>query len=398
MNTRIYLSAPHMGGDELRFVHEAFASNWIAPLGPNVDAFEREAASVVGRQGGAALVSGTAAIHLALKACGVRRGDHILCSSLTFSGSCNPILYEGAIPVFIDAEPDTWNMCPVQLEKAIADLKVRGIRCKAAIVVDLYGQSADYERLLPVLDREGIPLIEDAAEALGALYRGRPCGSFGCMGILSFNGNKIITTSGGGMLMADDEELLKKARFRATQARDPAPHYEHSELGYNYRMSNIVAGIGRGQLLVLSSRVTRKREIFEYYRRAFSDIPGIAMMPLSPKGEPNCWLTVATVHPEAGFTPADLMAALAADNIEARPVWKPMHLQPVFRVVSTDQVVQPAVPVDSPPYPAYVCGGSVSEDLFRRGICLPSGTAMTEAELQRICRIVRRVAGGPSLK
>ena len=245
---RIFLSPPHMGGAELGFVQQAFESNWIAPLGPNVDAFEREAAAAAGRTGGAALVSGTSAIHLALKYLGVGRGDHVLCSTLTFSGSCNPILYEGAVPVFVDSEPESWNMCPDRMGEAIAVLKARGIRCKAAIVVDLYGQSADYERIVPILEREGIPLIEDSAEALGASYRGKPCGSFGVMGILSFNGNKIITTSGGGMLVADDPAVLQKARFRATQARDPAPHYEHSELGYNYRMSNIVAGIGRGQL------------------------------------------------------------------------------------------------------------------------------------------------------
>lgn len=392
MNKRIYLSPPHMGGDELRFVHEAFSSNWIAPLGPNVDAFEREAAAVSGRRGGAALTSGTAAIHLALKACGVQRGDAVLCSSLTFAGTSNPILYEGAVPVFVDAEPTTWNMCPDLLQKAIDDLKSRGIRCKAAVVVDLYGQSADYERILPILDREGIPLIEDAAEALGSSYRGRPCGAFGRMGILSFNGNKIITTSGGGMLVADEEELLQKTRFLATQARDPAPHYEHSEIGFNYRMSNIVAGIGRGQLLVLDSRVARKREIFEIYRQAMADIPEIIMTPLSPKGVSNCWLTTITIRPDAAFTPFDLMKALEADTIESRPVWKPMHLQPVFRTQSTETATL-AVPTVTPPHPAYVCGGAVSEDIFRRGLCLPSGTAMTEADMDRICRIIRCVAG-----
>lgn len=384
---RIYLSPPHMGGFELDYVHEAFASNWIAPLGPNVDGFEREAAAFAGRSGGAALSCGTAAIHLALKAVGVTRGDYVLCSSLTFSGSCNPIIYEGGIPVFIDSEPGTWNMSPECLEEAIADLKTRGIRCKAAIVVDLYGQSADYERIVPILKREGIPLIEDAAEALGASYRGNPCGSFGAMGILSFNGNKIITTSGGGMLVADDAEIIRKARFRAMQARDLGAHYEHSELGYNYRMSNIIAGVGRGQLKVLHDRVARKKEIFEYYRNAFADLPDIELMPISEKGEPNYWLTVATIRSGASITPADIIAALEAGNIESRPVWKPMHLQPVFGGGSPDAAAPGQT--DQPPYRACTYGGAVAEDLFLRGICLPSGTAMTDDDLARICGLVR---------
>ncbi len=387
-NKRIYLSPPHMGGFELDFVHEAFDSNWIAPLGPNVDAFEKDAAAAAGRAGGAALSSGTAAVHLALKAVGVNHGDHVLCSSLTFSGSCNPIIYQGAIPVFIDSEPGTWNMSPDCLEEAITDLHKRGIRCKAAIVVDLYGQSADYERIIPILSREGIPLIEDAAEALGASYRGAPCGSFGVMGILSFNGNKIITTSGGGMLVADDADILRKARFLATQARDPAPHYEHSELGYNYRMSNVIAGIGRGQLKVLSTRIARKKAIFNYYRQAFADHPELELMPISPKGEPNYWLSVVTIRRGAAFTPADIMAALDAENIESRPVWKPMHLQPVFsgrnpESVAHGQTVQP-------PYQACAYGGQIAEDLFRRGVCLPSGTAMSDDDLAMVCRVIKQ--------
>jgi len=392
MNTRIYLSPPHMGGTELDFVHDAFNSNWIAPLGPNVDGFERDVAAMAGRAGGAALSSGTAAIHLALKAAGVRRGDVVLCSSLTFSGSCNPILYEGAIPAFIDAEPGTWNLCPDLLEQALIRLKARGIRCKAAIVVDLYGQSADYGRIVPLLERENITLIEDAAEALGATYRGRPCGAFGRMGILSFNGNKIITTSGGGMLVADDEGLLLQARFLATQARDPAPHYQHSQLGYNYRMSNIVAGIGRGQIQVLRERVTRKQEIFTFYQQALHDIPAIEFMPISANGEPNYWLTVITIRPDAAFSAGDLINALGADNIEARPIWKPMHLQPVFHIVPLDGDAPRPAPTDAPPYPAFAALNGTAEDLFTRGVCLPSGTAMTEADMQRIITIIRRTA------
>ena len=392
MNTRIYLSPPHMGGAELDFIHDAFSSNWIAPLGPNVDGFERDIAAATGRKGGTALSSGTAAIHLALKAAGVHRGDVVLCSSLTFSGTCNPILYEGAIPAFIDAEPGTWNLCPDLLEQAITRLKANGIRCKAAIVVDLYGQSADYDRIIPLLEREGICLIEDAAEALGASDRGRPCGAFGRMGILSFNGNKIITTSGGGMLVADDETLLQQARFLATQARDSAPHYQHSQLGYNYRMSNIVAGIGRGQIQVLRERVRRKKEIFDYYRAALRDIPAIEFMPVSANGEPNYWLTVVTIRPDAAFSPAGLIRALEADNIEARPVWKPMHLQPVFRITPLDGNAPLPSPADAPPYPAFAAINGVAEDLFNRGVCLPSGTAMTEADLQRVITIIRHTA------
>ncbi len=362
-----------MGGHEQQYVQEVFDSNWIAPLGPQVNAFERECATVTARQGGAALASGTAAIHLALKLLGVTRGDHVLCSSLTFSGSCNPILYEGAVPVFIDADAATWNMDPVLLEAAITDLKAKGIQCKAAIVVDLYGQSADYARLLPVLEREGIPLIEDAAEALGATCRERPCGSFGALGILSFNGNKIITTAGGGMLLADDEALLQKARFWATQSRDPAPHYEHSELGYNYRLSNVLAAIGRGQLEVLAERVCRKTEINRRYRAGLAGIPGVAFMPVAAYGKPNHWLTALTIDEGAGVSPADVMAVLEAGNIESRPVWKPMHMQPFFAE-----------------YPAY--GGRVAADLFRRGVCLPSGTAMRDDEVDRVCHLVRGCA------
>lgn len=414
----LFLSPPHMGGAELPLVQEAFASNWIAPLGPMVDSFEREAAAVTGRKGGAALISGTSAIHLALKYLGVGHGDHVLCSSLTFSGSCNPILYEGAIPVFIDSEPATWNMDPVRLEEAIIALKTQGIKCKAAIVVDLYGQSADYARIVPILEREGIPLIEDSAEALGAKCSGRPCGSFGVVGILSFNGNKIITTSGGGMLVTDDVAILKKARFWATQARDPAPWYEHSEVGYNYRMSNVVAAIGRGQLQVLEQRVEQKRRIFAMYQERLGKLPGITFMPEPPWSRSNRWLTVILIDPARfGANTHAIREALEAENIEARPVWKPMHLQRVFNVqrsegnerrtvsakvgsASGGNVQRPMLNEErsntttnhQPPttnYPALAFGGQVAEELFDRGLCLPSGTAMTEADVERVVKIVK---------
>jgi pyridoxal phosphate-dependent aminotransferase EpsN len=426
-----------MGGAELGLVQEAFASNWIAPLGPMVDAFELEAAAAAGRKGGAALVSGTSTIHLALKYLGVGRSDHVLCSTLTFSGSCNPILYEGAVPVFIDSEPETWNMDPLKLEQAICELKAQGIRCKAAIVVDLYGQSADYGRIVPILEREGIPLIEDSAEALGAKCSGKPCGSFGMMGILSFNGNKIITTSGGGMLVADDEAILKKARFWATQSRDPAPWYEHSEVGYNYRMSNVAAAIGRGQLQVLDNRVGRKREIFDAYRNLLGNTPGISFMPEPSWSRSNRWLTVILIDPaKFGTDTHAVREALEAENIEARPVWKPMHLQKVFRAqgaglrgqrseiggqgsgikiqdgetmagrtsniehaTSNDEQCSRRSLADNhqPPtinYPALSFGGAVAEELFAKGLCLPSGTAMTEADVERVAGIVKRAGGG----
>ena len=327
---RLYLSPPHMGGLEQRFVQEAFDSNWVAPLGPNVDGFEKELAEMVGAAGGAALTSGTAAIHLALKWFGVGQGDYVFCSSLTFSGTCNPILYEKAIPVFIDCDASTWNLSPASLQNAFADFAARGLKPKAVIAVNLYGQSADMDPILAICRYYGVPLIEDAAESLGATYKGKPSGSFGDIGIFSFNGNKIITTSGGGMAVANDLEALKKLRFWATQSRDPARHYQHTELGYNYRMSNILAGIGRGQLRVLPDRVARRKEIYLTYQQAFAGIPEIEMMPVAPYGEPNYWLTVITLKPESRVSPIQIMDALEKDNIESRPVWKPMHLQPFF--------------------------------------------------------------------
>lgn len=392
---RLYLSPPHLGEWERKYVAEAFNTNWIAPLGPNVDGFEREMALRVGVAAGAALVSGTSAIHLALKALNVKPGDHILCSSLTFSGSCNPILYEQAIPVFIDSDYATWNMSPKALALGIKELKRRGIKPKAAIIVDLYGQSADYCPLLFLCAQEGIPVIEDAAEALGASFLGKPCGSFGAYGILSFNGNKIITTSGGGMLLSNNVEALQKARFWATQSRDPARYYQHSELGYNYRMSNVLAGIGRGQLRVLSDRIARRKEVNTRYRQAFADIPEIEFMPVADYGKPNYWLTVITLNHNSAISPNQMMDALEAANIESRPVWKPMHLQPFFskypffpHFTHAQQEILAEYQIRH----ASSWGGaprSVSEDLFQRGVCLPSGSSMTSADQDRVIEVVR---------
>ena len=374
MTKRIYLSPPHMGGQEQQFIQDAFATNWIAPLGPNVDAFEKELAAMAGMAGGVALSSGTAAIHLALKYLGVGPGDHVLCSTLTFSASCNPIVYEKAVPVFVDADAESWNMSPEALNKAISDLQKKSNKPKAAVVVDLYGRSADYDRLLPILDLAGIPVIEDAAEALGSTYKGRWCGSFGKFGIFSFNGNKIITTSGGGMVVSNDAEALRTIRFWATQSRDPARHYEHSQIGYNYRMSNVLAGIGRGQLKVLKDRVEQKRLIHNRYREAFGDIAEIDFMPCLDGCYSNDWLTVIILKSGSAVNPDTVMDALEANNIEARPVWKPMHLQPVF--------------TDCPFY-SHLDTGSIAEDLFNRGVCLPSGTQMTDDEQDRVIRIIR---------
>ena len=374
MNKRIYLSPPHMGGQEQEFVREAFASNWIAPLGPQVDAFEKELAAMAGMAGGSAFSSGTAALHLALKYLGVGPGDHVLCSTLTFSASCNPIVYEKAVPVFVDADAESWNMSPAALEKAIGDLQKKGIKPKAAVVVDLYGRSADYDRLLPILDHAGIPLIEDAAEALGSTYKGRWCGAFGKFGIFSFNGNKIITTSGGGMAVSDDMEALHMIRFWATQSRDPARHYEHSQIGYNYRISNVLAGIGRGQLRVLKDRVEQKRLVQSRYRQALADIADIEFMPCLEVCYSNDWLTVITLKHGSTVTPDLIMDTLEAGNIESRPVWKPMHLQPVFAAY---------------PFYSQLESNSIAEDLFHRGVCLPSGTSMTEDEQARVIKLVR---------
>ncbi|MGI5880020.1 MAG: DegT/DnrJ/EryC1/StrS family aminotransferase [Syntrophomonadaceae bacterium] len=374
-NKRIYLSPPHMSGKEQEYIKEAFDTNWIAPLGPHVTAFENEVAAYAGTQGALALSSGTAGLHLALRLLGVGAGDRVFCSSLTFIGSVNPILYQGAIPVFIDSEPDSWNMSPAALEKAFEWAMEIGIMPRAIVIVDLYGQSADYDPLLAICNRYGVPVVEDSAEAMGASYKGKACGTFGNFGVYSFNGNKIITTSGGGMLISDDVEALGKALFWATQARDKAPWYQHSEVGYNYRMSNIVAAVGRGQLTVLDERVKTRREIFARYQDALGDLPGVGFMAEATYGNCNRWLTIMTL--DRNYTlinPMQVINALAAENIESRPVWKPMHMQPLF----ADNM-----------YFTHEEEGSVSDRLFSRGVCLPSGSSLTEEEQERVIEVVR---------
>lgn len=379
-NKRIYLSSPHMGGKEQQFIAEAFATNWIAPLGPNVDAFERELAEYVGIKGAVALSSGTAAIHLALKLLDVTAGDHVFCSSLTFSASANPILYQNAIPVFIDSDLKSWNMSPNALKRAFLGAEKCGKLPKAVIIVNLYGQSADMDELVEICDSYGVPVIEDAAESLGATYKGKASGIFGKFGIYSFNGNKIITTSGGGMLVSNDVEALETARFWATQARDKARHYQHSQVGYNYRMSNILAGIGRGQLQVLDDRVKARRKIFDRYYTMFSGVDGIAFMPEASYGQSNRWLTTLTIDPKrTGVATIALMDELATENIESRPVWKPLHLQPVFQGCT---------------YYSHDINESVSDYLFRDGICLPSGSNMTQEEQERVITIIKRFGIG----
>lgn len=372
--TRIYLSSPHMSdeGYEMQYIQEAFATNWIAPLGKNVDEFEKELAAKVGAKSAAALSSGTAAIHMALKSAGVGAGDIVFCPSLTFSATANPIIYQNAIPVFIDSDFETWNMSPVALEKAFEKYTP-----KAVLVVHLYGLSADMDRIVEICRQHNVPLIEDAAESLGTLYKGKYTGTLGDYGVFSFNGNKIITTSGGGMLVSDNEERIEKVRYWSTQSRDPARHYQHSELGFNYRMSNIVAGIGRGQLKVLDKRIAKKREIFEFYKRELGAVEGVGMMPVNAWNEPNCWLSCCTLS--GRVRPLDIMEALEAENIESRPIWKPMHVQPFFS--ECDFVTQQ---VDS---------RSVSEDIFENGICLPSDTKMSEDDLVRVVQIVKKCWG-----
>ncbi len=377
-NKRIYLASPHMGGLEEVFVKEAFDTNWIAPLGANVDGFEKELSEYVGSKTGAALASGTAAIHMALKAVGVKKGDKVFCSSLTFAASCNPIIYEGGIPVFIDSEPESHNMSPVALEKAFKAYEEKREMPKAVIVVNLYGQSADMGKIMEICKKYNIPIIEDAAESLGATYKGKHSGTFGEYGIYSFNGNKIITTSGGGMLVSNNEEGIAKVRFWSTQARDKARHYEHTELGYNYRMSNVVAGIGRGQLRVLEDRIAKKKEIFETYKEAFKNIEDIEMMPVCEYGEPNYWLTTITLNENSKVKPLDIILALEKENIESRPIWKPMHIQPYYKE-----------------YDFYSHNDeeemSVSEDIFNRGVCLPSDTKMTDKEQKRVIEIIKNI-------
>ncbi|MDB9310626.1 aminotransferase class I/II-fold pyridoxal phosphate-dependent enzyme [Aphanizomenon sp. CS-733/32] len=373
MNKPILLSTPHIGHQELEFVKEAFATNWIAPIGPHVDAFEQEFCQITGASHAAAVSSGTAALHLALQLVGVTSGDEVFCSTLTFAATANPIVYLGAKPVFIDSDRISWNMNPDLLQEALQKRAYFGKLPKAVIVVHLYGQSADIEPILELCDQYNIPLIEDAAEALGSTYKCLSPGTFGRFGIYSFNGNKIITTSGGGMLVSADDKLIAKAKFLATQSRDPAPHYQHSEIGYNYRLSNVLAGIGRGQLQVLNDRVAARRRNFEIYQSALGNIPGIEFMPEANFGHSTRWLTALTITPEAfGADREYIRIQLAKQQIEARPVWKPLHLQPVFSECEC-------------------IGGEVAENLFLHGLCLPSGSNLTEENLARVINAITAI-------
>ena len=373
MEKRIYLSSPHMSseGYEQKYVKEAFYTNWIAPLGENVNKFEEELAKYVGSKNAAALSAGTAAIHMALKALGVKKDDIVFCSSLTFSATANPIIYQNATPVFIDSEKETWNMDPKALEKAFEKYP----KPKAVIVVHLYGTPAKIEEIKEICDKHNVQLVEDAAESLGATCNGKQTGTFGEFGVYSFNGNKIITTSGGGMLVSDDEERISKVRFWSTQSREKARHYEHKEIGYNYRMSNIVAGIGRGQLKVLDKRIEQKTNIYNNYKEGFKDIKEIEMQPIPENTKPNHWLSVITLKEDSKVKPLDIMEALDKQNIESRPVWKPMHMQPVFEKYDF-------IKVDNKP---------ISEDLFERGVCLPSDTKMTKEEQEVVINTIKKL-------
>lgn len=369
---RIFLSSPTMHDWEQKYIQEAFDTNWVAPLGPNVDAFEQELADYTGAAHAAALSAGTAAIHLAMKLLDVQEGDVIFAPTLTFSATCNPAAYEKAKLVFIDAEPDTWNMSPQALERAFAKYPTP----KAVICVHLYGTPAKLSEIMAICKRHNVPMIEDAAESLSATYQGRQTGTFGTFGIYSFNGNKIITTSGGGMLVSEDEASIQKARFLATQARDPARHYQHSEIGYNYRMSNITAGIGRGQLKYLEEHKHKKQEIYKQYKEAFADLEVITMNPMNPDGEANNWLSCMTIAENSKITPDMVMDALAEHNAESRPIWKPMHLQPVFagcEFFAHEEQNRP-----------------VSEDIFKRGLCLPSDIKNTPEDMAMLIQTVRK--------
>lgn len=372
---RIYLSSPTVHGEEQLFIKEAFDTNWVAPLGPNVNAFERELAEYTKAEHASALSAGTAAIHLALRILGAGQGDIVFAPTLTFSATCNPIAYEKATPVFIDSEEDTWNMSPEALKRAFEKYP----NPKAVMVVHLYGTPARMDEIMALCAARNVPVIEDAAESLSSTYQGKQTGTFGKIGIYSFNGNKIITTSGGGMLVSDDEEITKQATFLATQARDPARHYQHSQIGFNYRMSNIVAGIGRGQLLHLEEHKALKKKIYQQYQEAFADIPEITMNPLNPKGDANNWLSCMTIEKGCSVTPDQIMDALEEQNIESRPIWKPMHLQPVFAGCDFIQAEQGKLPV--------------SEDIFYRGLCLPSDIKNTDEDMELIIATVRKCFG-----
>jgi len=367
MSEKIYLASPHMSdeGYEMKYIQEAFDTNWIAPLGENVNEFENEFAIKVGIKSAAALSSGTAAMHMALKAVGVDKGDVVFCPTLTFSATANPIIYQGATPVFIDSDRETWNMNPNALEEAFEKYKP-----KAVIVVHLYGLSADMDKICEICDKNNVTLIEDAAESLGTTYKGKHTGTFGEYGIFSFNGNKIITTSGGGMLVSDNEERISKVRFWSTQSRDKARHYQHSELGYNYRMSNIVAGIGRGQLKVLDKRIQQKKHIFEFYKNQFKDLYDIEFMPVNEWDNPNYWLSCIIL--KGKIRPVNIMEILEKENIESRPIWKPMHMQPFYEKCG-------------------FIGRGISKEIFESGVCLPSDTKMTDEDLERICNIIKKI-------
>ncbi|NVO84681.1 DegT/DnrJ/EryC1/StrS family aminotransferase [Hymenobacter terrestris] len=369
---RLYLSPPHLGRHELNYLHKAIEDNWVAPVGPNLDGFEQDVCAFTGVAHALALNSGTAAIHLGLRLLGVGPGDEVLCPSFTFVATANPITYLGATPVFIDSETETWNMCPERLREALEDRQRQNRLPRALIVVHLYGMPCKLREIMVLAEEFGVPVLEDAAEALGATYEGKPLGSFGAVGVFSFNGNKILTTSGGGMLTTNNAAWAAKARAWATQARDDAPYYQHSELGYNYRLSNLLAGIGRGQMGLLDDRVKKRREIYAWYQEKLEDLPGLSFGPTEPAtGRSNRWLSCLLLDPaETSVTPEQLRLQLETRNIESRPLWKPLHLQPLFASV-----------------PMY--GGAVCTDLFTRGLCLPSGSALTETDLRRIADIIK---------
>lgn len=375
MNPKIWLSSPHMGGTELDYIHEAFDTNWVAPLGPNVNGFEKDLEDYLeDNVYVAGLSAGTAAIHLGLILLDVKAGDEVICQTMTFSASANPILYQSAHPVFVDSEKDTWNMCPERLEEAIKDRIAKGKKPKAIIPVHLYGMPYKADEINAVAKKYDIPVLEDAAEALGSVYKERKCGTLADISILSFNGNKIITTSGGGALVSHSKEVKEKAVFYATQSRDNAPHYQHSHIGYNYRMSNISAGIGRGQMEVLQSHVDKRRKNFEFYKSSLSALPGIEFVNEPIDFISNRWLSTILVHPElsGGVSREDIRLHLEKDNIESRPLWKPMHMQPVF---------------EGAPY----YGTGVSEELFDKGLCIPSGSNLTEQDLERVVAKIKEL-------
>lgn len=374
MDNRIYLSPPCMNGTELDYINEAFQTNWIAPSGPNLIGFEQEMCDYVGSKHGVALASGTGAIHMGLMYLGVGKGDIVFCSDLTFSGSCNPIAYLGAKAVFIDSEYESFNMDPDALQKAFDKYEAMGKLPKAVIVVDLYGNSAKHDKILPICEKYNVPVLEDAAEALGTVYKGKKCGTFGKVSALSFNGNKIITTSGGGMALSDDEDAIKKIHFWSNQSKENVNYYLHNEIGYNYRMSNICAGIGRGQLKNMDERVAARTRNYEFYKQAFSDLP-ITMAPVLEGCTPNFWLSVFLIDEGIDVTPDDVINALADNNIESRRAWNPMHNQPVFSDMDFVTCKE---------------GESVGDDIFRRGVCLPSGTAMTQEQLEKVADIVKQ--------